>query len=471
MTPEEIRALSLIDVRDKIASGELTSVEVTEATLEQAERFGESHALFTTYAPEMARAMAQAADAWQAAGKPLGALHGVPIGIKDNVDIAGLPGSAATLVMKDRIPEKDASVVAKLREAGAVFFGKLNMHEMAMGGTSANAHYGAVRNPWNMEHHPGGSSGASAAAVSLQVCPAALGTDAAGSVRIPSMCCGIVGLKQTHGLVSLAGGIPTTTQHVDHIGPHTRSIADARLMLQVMAGYDETDTNSSPYEAAPSSEVSDLSGLTVGLPEAYFWVDLDPEVEARAREVVALMEQAGATVKPLSFDITAAMVASRAAMSAEAYVFHEPMLKEHPELYSPDLRARILAGQYVLAQDYIRSMRARRMVIEDIRAAFAEVDVIVMPTLPIPPQKIDDLPGLGMAATMPLIRNTSPFNQTGTPAVTIPVGLTSAGLPIGFQIAAPAFQDYRLLAIAEFLEGQVAFDPTPPVLREAAVTA
>ncbi len=471
MTPEEIRALGLIEVRDRIAAGELTSVEVTEATLEQAERFGESHALFTTYAPELAREMAKAADAHQASGKPLGALHGVPIGVKDNVDIAGLPGSAATLVMKDRMPEQDATVVANLRAAGAVFFGKLNMHEMAMGGTSANAHYGAVRNPWNPVHHPGGSSGASAAAVSLQVCAAALGTDSAGSVRIPSMCCGVVGLKQSHGLVSLAGGMPTTTQHTDHIGPHTRSIADARLMLQVMAGYDPTDPNSTTHEAAPSEAVTSLAGLTVGVPEPYFWADLDPDIEARSREMVALMEQSGATIKTLSLDLTTTMIAARAAMSAEAYVYHEQMLAEHADLYSPDLRARILAGQYVLAQDYIRAIRARRMVIEAIRAAFEEVDVMVMPTLPIPPQQIDDLPGLGMTATMPLVRNTSPFNQSGTPAVTIPVGLTSGGLPIGFQIAAPAFEDYRMLAVAEFLEGQVAFDTTPPVLRGAAVTA
>lgn len=471
MTPEDIRALGLIEVRDKIAAGELTSVEVTEATLEQAERFGQSHALFTTYAPELAREMAKAADAHQASGKPLGALHGVPIGVKDNVDIAGLPGGAATLVMKDRMPEQDATVIANLRAAGAVFFGKLNMHEMAMGGTSANAHYGAVRNPWNPAHHPGGSSGASAAAVSLHVCAAALGTDSAGSVRIPSMCCGVVGLKQSHGLVSLAGGMPTTTQHTDHIGPHTRSIADARLMLQVMAGYDPTDPNSTSHEAAPADAVTSLSGLTVGVPEPYFWVDLDPDIEARCREMLALMEQSGATVKTLSFDLTTAMVAARAAMSAEAYVYHEPLLAEHADLYSPDLRARILAGQYVLAQDYIRAIRARRMVIEAIRTAFEEVDVMVMPTLPIPPQQIDDLPGMGMAATMPLVRNTSPFNQSGTPAVTIPVGLTSGGLPIGFQIAAPAFEDYRMLAIAEFLEGQVAFDTTPPVLRRAAVTA
>ena len=471
MTPEEIRALSLIDVRDKIASGELTSVQVTEATLEQAERFGESHALFTTYAPEMAREMAKAADEARAAGKPLGALHGVPIGVKDNVDIAGLPGSAGTLVMEDRVPEKDATVVAKLREAGAVFFGKLNMHEMAMGGTSANAHYGAVRNPWNPEHHPGGSSGASAAAVSLQVCAAALGTDSAGSVRIPSMCCGIVGLKQSHGIVSLAGGMPTTTQHTDHIAPHTRSIADARLMLSVMAGYDPTDPNSTPRTLEPAEPMSDLAGLKVGVPEPYFWTDVDPDIEARCREMVALMESAGATVQTMDFDITQSMLAARAAMSAEAYVYHEEMLREHGDLYSPDLRARILAGQYVLAQDYIRAIRARRMVIEAIRDAFESVDVLVMPTLPIQPHKIDDLPSLGMAATMPTVRNTSPFNQAGSPAVTIPVGVTSAGLPIGFQIAAPAFQDLRMLAVAEYLEGLVGFDPTPPVLKGAAVGA
>jgi aspartyl-tRNA(Asn)/glutamyl-tRNA(Gln) amidotransferase subunit A len=471
VTPDEIRSLSLIELRDRIAAGDLSAVEVTEATLEQAERFGESHNLFVTYTPDVARQMAAEADAARAAGKPLGPLHGVPVGVKDNIDVAGMPGTAGMLVLQDRVPAEDATVVARLRAAGAIFFGKLNMHELAMGGTSANAHFGAVRNPWNPEHHPGGSSGASAAAVALQVCPAALGTDSAGSVRIPSMACGIVGLKQTHGVVSLKGGMPTITEHTDHIGPHTRNIADARLMLEVMAGHDPDDPHSTPGALEPAAPVADLAGLTVGVPEAYFWVDVDPEIEAVCRRVVDQMAAAGATVVPLSCDITQYMAASRAASAAEAFVYHEPLLREHPERYSPDLRARLLAGQYVLAHDYIRAMRARRLVVETLRDAFAAVDVMVMPTLPITPQKIDDLPGLGLTATLPLVRNTSPFNQAGTPAVTIPVGVTEYGLPIGFQVAGRAFEDYRVLAVAEFLEGLVGFDPTPPVLTAAAATA
>jgi aspartyl-tRNA(Asn)/glutamyl-tRNA(Gln) amidotransferase subunit A len=470
MTPDEIRSLTLLEVRDAIASGALTSVEVTEAALEQAERFDASHNLFTTYAPELARSMAAAADTALASGAPLGPLHGVPVTIKDNVDVAELPGSAATLVLKDRIPTEDATVVARLKAAGAVILGKVNMHEMAMGGTSSNAHHGPVRNPWDPTLIPGGSSGASAACVSLRIGYASLGTDAAGSVRIPSMCCGIVGLKQTHGLVPLTGGLPTTTQHVDHIGPHTRTIADARAMLEVMAGYDDADVHSSPSVADPASPLLNLKGVTVGLPEAYFWEHLDPEIESACRGVVEMMVEAGATVVPVDLDPTPYMIPLRSAMSAEMFVFHEPLITRHPELYSPDLRYRILAGQYVLAHDYVRGMRARRLLIEEVRETMASVDVLAMPTLPIPPFAIEGAP-TGPEGSLQLVRNTSPFNMTGHPAVTIPAGTTTSGAPIGFQLTGQAFGDYRLLAIAELVESLVGFDPTPPVLMETMAAA
>lgn len=458
--------MDLVEVRDRIASGELSSAEVTEATLLQADRFAASHNLFTSYAPELARRMARVADDAFAGGQLLGPLHGVPIGIKDNIDVAGLPGSAGTAVLKDRIAERDATAVARLREAGAVFFGKLNMHEMALGGTSANMHYGPVRNPWDPERIPGGSSGASAAAVSLGVCAAALGTDAGGSVRMPAAYCGQVGLKQTHGLVSLAGLMPTGTQHVDHIGPHTRTVADARLMLEVMAGYDEDDVHSSPRAAEVSDALTDLAAIRVGVPEAYFWEDLDTEVEAACRAALQTMEAAGAEIVPLALDISSYMPAVRAAMSAEAFVYHEPMITAQPGLYSPDLRARILAGQFVLAHDYVRAMRARRLLIESVRSTFTSVDVMAMPTVPMKQFRIDEIPMLDpvSSALMHLGKNTSPFNQTGTPAISIPVGLTSEGLPVGFQLAGPAFADYRLLAIAECVEAAVAFDTTPPVV-------
>jgi aspartyl-tRNA(Asn)/glutamyl-tRNA(Gln) amidotransferase subunit A len=277
----------------------------------------------------------------------------------------------------------------------------------------------------------------------------------------------VVGLKQTHGVVSLFGGLPTTTQHVDHIGPHTRTVADARAMLEVMASYDEQDVHSTAHPLTPAEPLSDLSGLTVGLPEAYFWTDLDPEVESACRDVVAKLVDLGATVVPVDLDISGYMPLMQSAMMAEAYVYHEPLLKAHGELYSDDLRYRILAGQYVLAQDYIRAMRARRLLIEAVRTSMTSVDFLAMPTLPVPAIKIADVGG--WESTRVLVHNTSPFNQTGLPAITLPVATTAEGTPIGFQLVAKEFEDYALLAAAEVVEQAVAFDTTPPVLREAMV--
>ncbi|MEL6984357.1 MAG: amidase, partial [Actinomycetota bacterium] len=282
-TADELLNRSMIDIRDSIAQGATSAVEVTDAAIAQAVRFDDDHNLFLTLAADEARSSAKAVDDARAAGEPLGPLAGVPITIKDNVDVADMPGTAATMVLKDRVPTQDATVVAKLRAAGAVILGKVNMHEMAMGGTSINPHTGTVGNPWDRGRIAGGSSGASAACVALRIGYGSLGTDAGGSVRIPSSCCGTVGFKQTHGLVSLSGGMPTTTQHVDHIGPHTRTVADARLMLEIMAGYDETDPHSTQTVAEAAEPRSDLAGVVVGLPEDYFWADLDPEVARECR--------------------------------------------------------------------------------------------------------------------------------------------------------------------------------------------
>ncbi|MFV0309933.1 MAG: amidase [Desertimonas sp.] len=459
--------LRLVGARDAVAAGTMTSRTLTEAALARADQFDESHHLFITRLDDAALESADAADAAVAQGAPLGPLHGVPITVKDNVDVGGVRGTAGSRVLADRVPVEDATVVTRLKAAGAIVLGKLNMHEMATGATSMNPHYGWVGNPWVPGRVAGGSSGASAAAVALRVGFASLGTDAGGSVRIPAMCCGGVGLKQTHGLVSLFGGMPTTAQHVDHIGPHTLNVADARLMLDVMAGYDPRDAHSSPRVAPRAVARENLCGLRVGVP-AYFWADLDREVDTASSAVLDAMADAGAVIEPVDLDLAQLAAGLRVLLVAESYVFHEPYLRAHPEHYSDDLRDRILAGGQVLAQDYIRAMRARRLMMEAVRTVFAAFDVLAMPTLPIPaPLQSEAAADASLMSTM--TRNTSPFNQTGHPAITVPVGTTALGAPIGFQLVADAFADYELLAIAEVVEALVAFDPTPPVLRTASV--
>jgi len=460
---EDIVALSLDGTRAAVRDRELTALEVTEAALAQAERFDGSHRLFISRDDDAARTAAADLDAATAAGRIVGPLHGVPITVKDNIDVAGFATTAGSLVLRDRRPAVDATAVARLRAAGAVIVGKTNMHEMAMGTTSDNPHYGAVRNPWDPTHIPGGSSGGSAAAVALRVGSASIGTDGGGSVRIPSACCGLVGLKPTHGVVPLTGLVASGSQHVDTIGPHTRTVADARLLLTVLTGPDEHDVHSASRPCAEATPLSDLRGLTVGLPQTPFWTGLDPEVEACARRVVELMAACGASVVPVETRMGELLPLLRVLKSAESYVLHAPMLQEHPELYSPELRHRLLAGQYVLAQDYIRAMRVRRLVVEEMRTAIADADVLAMPTVPIPPFPIADSTDWVENGGR-LGRNTSPVNLSGHPAVTVPVGLTDGGLPLGFQLVGRAFDDHRLLAVAEVVERAVGFDPTPPVL-------
>ena len=472
-----ITSLSLIAARDALAAGELSAKAATEAALARAERFNDSHKLFITLTPEAALAQAQSADAARAAGRSLGPLHGVPITVKDNIDVAGVRTTAGSKVLAERVPATDAFAVAKLRAAGAVLLGQTNMHEMALGGTSANPHYGAVRNPWAPDYIPGGSSGGAAACVALGVGYGALGTDSAGSVRIPASACGLVGFKQTHGLVSLSGLVPTGVYSSDHIGPLARSVADASLLFDVMAGYDPTDPDSTDRRPDAAEPLAGLAGLRFGLPEAYFWEGVEQEVAEICRAVVDRLQQAGAAIVPVAFETVDLISLIRPSLAAEQYLFHEPYLRERAADYGEDIRYRILASQYVLATDYIRALRARRLLIEEFARVTATVDAVVTPTLMIAPHRIDatavEVNGerlllSGPLGVNPLIRNTSPLNQCGQPAISLPVGLTAAGLPVGLQLFAGAFADRRLLAIAALVEQLIGFDATPPVLRAEA---
>jgi aspartyl-tRNA(Asn)/glutamyl-tRNA(Gln) amidotransferase subunit A len=460
-------ALSLVEVQRALAAGELSAVEVTEAALARGEHFA-AHNLFITALPGQAREAAAAADRTWATDGPCGPLHGVPITVKDNIDVAGLPTTAGSPVFADRVATADARVVTQLRDAGAIVLGKTNLHELALGGTTINPFYGTVPNPWQPQHIAGGSSGGSASSVALGVGYASIGTDAAGSVRIPASCCGLVGLKPTHGLVPLRGLIPTGNEHLDHVGPLARSVADTRAMLQVMAAADPDDPHSSPRPPAPAQPRDDLAGLRIGVPEAWFWVDLDPQVEAAARAVLELMTSHGATTSPVPMDIVHLAPLLLFPVFAEAYVFHQPTLDACPELYSPDLRHQLMAGQYVLAQDYIRALRARRLVVEAVRRALDGVDVLAIPTLPVVPPRISD--AVQAPDVLSLIRNTSVINQSGHPAVSLPMGLAAEGVPMGFQLVGQVHDDHGLLAVAETVERLIGFDMFLPATRTGTST-
>jgi aspartyl-tRNA(Asn)/glutamyl-tRNA(Gln) amidotransferase subunit A len=349
-------------------------------------------------------------------------------------------------------------VATRLREAGAVLLGKLNMHEFAYGPTGLNPHYGTSRNPWDGSRMPGGSSSGSGVAVAAQLAAGALGTDTGGSVRIPAALCGIVGLKPTYGRVSRAGVIPLAWS-LDHVGPMTRTVADAALLLHVLAGRDPADPSTAdvPVPDYRRALTGDIRGLRLGLPRALFFDHLDPEVRAAVESAALSLQGLGASVEEVSLPrMPHAAPASFAIIAAEAAAYHEPYLRHRAADYGADVRARLTAGQFVLATQYLKAQRARRVVRADVDAALTRVDAFLLPTTPIPAPPLAarevTVDGVTEDVRWWLIRCTRPINVTGHPALSVPYGFTSGGLPIGLQLVGRHFDEATLLRIGHALE-------------------
>ena len=287
---DDLTRLSIEEASRRIAGGDLSPVELTQAYLDRIENVDAKVNSFITVLADEALADARRLRDELARGQRRGPLHGIPLGLKDNIDTAGILTTAASAVYADRVPTEDAECVRKLREAGAVFLGKLNMHEFAYGGTSAVTHYGPVHNPWDLDYNPGGSSGGSAAAVAARLCAAALGTDTAASVRFPAMCCGVVGLKATHGLASIRGIVPLSELH-DHVGPLARSVADAALVMNALVGFDPLDPVSIRADAEDLHAAigRDVRNLRIGIPRSPFFEQLDPEIDAAAKQTLEVL--------------------------------------------------------------------------------------------------------------------------------------------------------------------------------------
>jgi aspartyl-tRNA(Asn)/glutamyl-tRNA(Gln) amidotransferase subunit A len=447
---DDLTKLSIEAASRRIAAGDLSPVELTQAYLDRIESVDPKVNSYITVLADEALADARRRADELARGERRGPLHGIPIGLKDNIDTAGILTTAASAVYADRVPTEDAECVRKLREAGAVFLGKLNMHEFAYGGTSAVTHYGPVHNPWNLAHHPGGSSGGSAAAVAARLCAAALGTDTAASVRYPAACCGVVGLKATHGLASIRGIVPLSEFH-DHVGPLARSVADAALVMNALAGFDPLDpvsirTERADLHAAIGREVRTLR---IGIPRSPFFEQLDPEIDAAmSRAIEVLVGLTGPTR-----DVTLAAPDTYALLDAETYAYHAPLLADAAKraLYQPLTLQRVLGGGSVSAQVYIEQRRRMTIARNTIVDTFAAVDVLVAPTCMALPATIAAIVA-NPAAEGSLIRNTLPFNVFGIPAINVPCGFTRAGLPIGMQIIGPRLGEAPVLALAHAYE-------------------
>ncbi len=457
MPNEAFLDLTISELAPRIASREVSPVEVTEAALARADRLQPKLNSFITLLHERALARARELESELASGKYRGPLHGIPIGIKDNIATRGIRTTVGSLVLSDNVPEDDARVVTLCEEAGAIVLGKENLEEFAAGATSNNPHYGAVHNPWGLDHIPGGSSGGGGANVAAGVTFASLGTDLGGSVRLPGTFCGVVGLKQTFGRVSQRG-LLVTSFNGDHIGPMTRSVSDSALVLQAIAGYDPLDPSTVPVPVPDYLEKLswDLSGLKAGVPSNYFFDLIDPEVESSVRNAIFALQELGVEVREVKLPNMEYVGALRAASLADGVVTHEPYLTSDREKYGPDVVNRTIAGQFVLGRDYSKALKVQRLIKEEYARVLQDVDFLVTPTAPVAAPRIDAThitiqgethrvrgPGSGVIS-----RNTSPMNGNGLPAITVPCGFSGIGLPIGIQFIGRPFDEGLLFQVA-----------------------
>ena len=449
--------MTIREAADALRARRVSAVELVAAANARISRLNSKLNAFITVTAEQAGEEARQADAELAAGRDRGPLHGIPVAVKDLFATRGVRTTCGSKVYEDLVPAIDATVVERLRTAGAVMLGKLNMHEMAYGVTSANPHFGPVRNPWNLEHSPGGSSGGSGTAVAAQMVYAAMGSDTGGSIRIPAAFCGVVGLKPTYGRVSRYGALPLAYS-LDHMGPLARSVRDAAMVLNAIAGHDRRDPTSSHHpvvDFVPDDGCS-IRRLRIGFPANFYFDHLDPGVESSVRGVFARAQSLGALVKPARVpDVAALNTVGRVIQLAEASAVAEPHL-EYREKYGPDVLSLFDQGRLLPATDYINAQRLRRQMSLEFDKLWAEVDCLIAPTTPIPAPRIGAatvrLGGRDEDVRLAVTRLVRGINVLGLPALSIPCGLTSNGLPIGIQIIGPPWEEALILRIGAALE-------------------
>ncbi len=446
----DLTNLDLTGAVAAVKNRKISPVELTKACLERIDKLDPKLNSFITVTPDIALEQARAAEAAIMSGRPLGELHGIPIAVKDNVDTAGILTTAASGVFANRKPAEDAEVIKRLRSSGAIILGKLNMHEFALGTTSAISHYGPVHNPWSADHVAGGSSGGSGAAVAAGFCFGAVGTDTGGSVRIPSSCCGIVGLKPSFGVVSTAGTIPISTTF-DHVGPMCRTVPDAGLMFRAMSDH----TAAREFD---SNLPAKISGLRLGVLNATGEVcdsTIVPEVQAAFDEAVKVLRGLGVVITEAEMPVPDL----GGIIDYESYAYHAEFLKATPELYDKRTRATLLSGSGIPKDQYdklIRQINEHRL---SVASVFSTVDAVIVPTLPCLPIAIKDA-----AEPFALDACTFSFSIAGLPSISVPAGFSTTGLPIGILISGPMFSDGRLLGIAAAYEKAAGWGTRRPMI-------
>ncbi|MBI2965549.1 MAG: amidase [Chloroflexi bacterium] len=449
---------SIAELAPQIKAGRVSSVALVEAALARIDKLDGRLNSFLVVMRDSALETARERDREAKAGRYRGPLHGIPIGLKDLFDVAGVATTGGSTVLKDNLATADATVTRRLKEAGAVVMGKLNMVEFAMGATGMNPHYGPARNPWDTSRITCGSSGGSGAAVASGLCVAALGSDTGGSIRMPAAVCGLAGLKPTYGLVS-RHGVLDLSWTCDHVGPMARRVADCAHLMNAMAGHDPADPASSRADAGDFAAGlgRGLDGIRVGVPQHYFFEDVDPEIADAVRSAVKLMGENGCQIQEIPMPwASKGRAINMAVMMPEAVSVHERWLKKHRVQYSAEVLARLEAAQTMSALDYIHALRARRWFNEQMSAAMRDVDVLVTPTVAIQTPTIEDCtppPGGNEARAGGALGNfTGVFNTTGMPSLSVTCGFTAAGMPMGMMISGKPFEDATVLRVGDAYE-------------------
>ncbi|MGY1715615.1 amidase [Geodermatophilus sp. SYSU D01106] len=458
--------LSIAEAARQIERRALSPVELVQSALDRIAEVEDRLGAFVVVTADEALEAARRAEQEIRDGGHRGPLHGIPVGIKDLYDVAGLPTTSSSAVRSGHVATEDSACVARLRDAGAVVVGKTHTHEFAYGVLTPT-----TRNPWDTGRVPGGSSGGSGAAVAGGECLMGMGTDTGGSIRIPASVCGTVGLKPTYGRVSRAG-VTSLCWSLDHAGPLTRTVRDAALTLQAIAGFDARDPGSAkePVPDFTAGLDAGVAGLVLGVPANYFFDDVDPEVEAAVREAIGVLEARGARLREVEIPYAEQMMAVEfGVLVPEASAYHQEMLRESGDLYTDDVRVFLEAGETVLATQYIKALRVRTLVQQAFRRAFEGIDALVCPTLPAAAAAVGQqtfaFPGGTEKAVIDAwVGHSAPGNVTGLPALSVPCGFTSAGLPIGLQVIGRPFDEAGVLRVGQAYESATDWGARRPPL-------
>ena len=460
----DLTDLYLVEASEMIRRREISPVELTQAYLDRINRVDNEVNAYITVTAELALSQARQLEVELEKGQWRGPLHGIPIALKDNIDTAGINTTAASALLQDRVPPQDAPIYTRLRDAGCILLGKLNMHEFAWGGTSAITHFNPVHNPWNLDHIPGGSSGGSAAAVAARLCMAALGTDTLASIRLPAAYCGVTGLKASHGLASIRHIIPVS-ESLDHVGPICRSTADTAYMLQAMVGFDPLDPVSVHAESVNyfGALIRPVNEFRIGLPAGEYFSDLHQDTEQKVNNALGVFDSLTARTRQVNLP----PVPDFSPLLAESYAWHENYLAmaSNHQLYAAVTLERLLAAGQVSAADYIRTQQEMQRVRHQIDKVFDEVDILITPTAPGLPERIENAINPAEASgAEPSVRNTAPFNLYGIPTISIPIGFSQNGLPIGLQVSSRYLREDVMFAAAHAFQQATDWHLRSPVL-------